>query len=237
MGFTIGRLILLSLSFLIFFGVAERVLDRMHMTDKTAILILAAVVLGSFINLNLYSTDTITVRINLGGALVPLAVALYVWVKAGSTKERLRSMLGAVLVTASIWLMGRLITDEYAFVVDIIYLYPIVAGLVGYLFGRSRKGAFIAAVLGVIFFDVTHGIYLMINGIPGMVHFGGGGMYDTVVLSGVLAVCLSEFIGEGRERLQGGPKESGHNPSVLKNLQNTNFNKAGAGMKEGKHRG
>ncbi len=235
MGYTIGRLILLSVSFLIFFGVAERVLDRMHMTDKSAILILAAIVVGSFVNITLYSTDMLTVRMNLGGALVPLAVALYVWVRAGSMKERIRSLLGAVLVTGAIWLMGSVITDEYALPVDIIYLYPIIAGLVGYLFGRSRKGAFIAAVLGVIFFDVSHGIYLIGNGIPGLVHFGGGGMYDTVVLSGVLAVCLAEFIGEGRERLQGGPKDSGHNASVLKNLKNTNLHNTG--MKEGKHHG
>ena len=45
MGFTIGRLILLSLSLLIFFGVAERVLDRMHMSDKAALLVLGAIVL------------------------------------------------------------------------------------------------------------------------------------------------------------------------------------------------
>ncbi len=235
MGYTIGRLILLSVSFLIFFGVAERVLDRMHMTDKSAILILAAIVVGSFVNITLYSTDMLTVRMNLGGALVPLAVALYVWMRAGSMKERIRSLLGAVLVTGAIWLMGSVITDEYALPVDIIYLYPIIAGLVGYLFGRSRKGAFIAAVLGVIFFDVSHGIYLIGNGIPGLVHFGGGGMYDTVVLSGVLAVCLAEFIGEGRERLQGGPKNSGHNDSVLNNLRNTNLHHAG--VKEGKHHG
>ena len=115
---------------------------------------------------------------------------------------------------------------------DIIYLYPIVAGLVGYLFGRSRKGAFIAAVLGVIFYDISHGIYLINYGIPGLVHFGGGGMYDTVILSGVLAVCLAEFIGETRERLQGGPKDEGHNASVLRNLRNS-----GTGMKEGNHHG
>ena len=36
MGFTVGRLILISLGLLIFFGVAERVLDRMHLTDKQA---------------------------------------------------------------------------------------------------------------------------------------------------------------------------------------------------------
>ena len=51
MGFTIGRLLLLSLALLIFFGVAERVLDRMHLSDKGALLVLAAIVLGSFVNL------------------------------------------------------------------------------------------------------------------------------------------------------------------------------------------
>ena len=60
------------------------------------------------------------------------------------------SLLGAVLTMAAIWLLGRFVTDEYALPVDIIYLYPIIAGLVGYLFGRSRKGAFVAAVLGLL---------------------------------------------------------------------------------------
>lgn len=229
MGYTIGRLILLSLSVLIFFGVAERVLDRMRMTDKSAMLVLAAIILGSFVNVTLYQSDALTVRLNLGGALIPLAVAIYVWVRAGTMKERFRSLLGAVLVTGAIWLMGQVITDEYALPVDIIYLYPMVAGLVGYLFGRSRRGAFIAAIVGVIGFDIVHGIYLITAGIPGLVHFGGGGMYDTVILSGVLAVCLAELIGESRERIQGGPKEDGRAPSVLKELRNS-----GTGIKGGK---
>ena len=131
---------------------------------------------------------------------------------------------------AAIWLLGRFVTDEYALPVDIIYLYPIIAGLVGYLFGRSRKGAFVAAVLGVLLFDLSHGIYLLWQQVPGLVHFGGGGMYDTVVLSGVLAVCLAELIGEGRERLQGGPSEENRDPSVLENLR-------AAGMKGDKHHG
>ena len=188
MGFTVGRLILLSLALLIFFGVAERVLDRMHMSNKGALLVIAAIVVGSFINLTMYRSDLLTVRLNLGGALVPLGVAVYVWMKAGTGKEKMRSLLGAVLTTAAIWLLGMFVQNEYALPVDIIYLYPIIAGLVGYLFGRSRKGAFVAAVLGVLLFDVSHGIYLIWNRIPGLVHFGGGGMYDSVVLAGVLAV-------------------------------------------------
>ena len=230
MGFTVGRLILLSLALLIFFGVAERVLDRMHMSNKGALLVIAAIVVGSFINLTLYRSDLLTVRLNLGGALVPLGVAVYVWMKAGTGKEKMRSLLGAVLTTAAIWLLAMFVQNEYALPVDIIYLYPIIAGLVGYLFGRSRKGAFVAAVLGVLLFDVSHGIYLIWNRIPGLVHFGGGGMYDSVVLAGVLAVCLAELIGESRERLQGGPSSDNRDPSVLNNLR-------AAGMKGDKHHG
>ena len=219
MGFTVGRLILISLALLIFFGVAERVLDRMHLTDKQAFLILGAIILGSFINLTLYHSDILTVRMNLGGALVPLAVALYVWLRAGTVKEKTRSITGAVLTAAVIWLIGMLVNNEYALPIDIIYLYPLIAGAAGYLAGRSRKAAFIAAVLGVLLLDLSHGLYLIYNRIPGLVHFGGGGMYDTVILSGVLAVCLAEFIGEGRERMQGGPESRGRDKSVLQNLQ------------------
>lgn len=231
MGFTIGRFILLSLALLIFFGVAERVLDRMHLSDKGALLVLAAIVLGSFVNITLYRSDMLTVRLNVGGALVPLGMAVYVWLKAGSVKEKVRSLLGACLTTVAIWLLGRFVSDEFALPVDIIYLYPIISGLLGYLFGRSRKGAFVAAVLGVLLFDATHGLYLIWNQVPGLVHFGGGGMYDTVVLAGVLAVCLAELIGESRERLQGGPSSQHRDASVLKNLR------AAGGMKGDKHHG
>lgn len=230
MGFTAGRLILLSLALLIFFGVAERVLDRMHMNDKTALLMLGMIVAGSFINVTLYQSAWLTVKMNVGGALVPLAVALYVWTKAGTGKEKFRSLAGAILTTIAIWFLGRVIVNEYALPIDIIFLYPIIAGVVGYLFGRSRKGAFVAAVLGVLFFDATHGFYLIWKQMPGLVHFGGGGMYDSVVLSGVLAVLLAEFIGESRERLQGGPKNGKRDGSVLRNLQT-------AGMKGDKHHG
>lgn len=231
MSYTVGRLILLGLALLIFFGVAERVLDRMHMSDKTALLMLAAIIVGSFFNLTLYQSADLTVRLNLGGAVVPVAIAVYVWMKAGTTKEKVRSLVGAALTAAIIYLLGRVMTAyEYTMPIDMLYLYPIIAGLIGYLFGRSRKGAFIAAVLGVVLTDVIHGIYLVWTNTPGLVHFGGAGMFDSVVLAGVLAVCLAEFIGESRERLQGGPRSEGRDPSVLKNLK-------AAGMKEDKNHG
>ncbi|MBR6756013.1 MAG: DUF1614 domain-containing protein [Peptococcaceae bacterium] len=220
MGFYAGRLILVGLTLLIFFGLAERVLDRMHLTDKQAIIIVIAIFIGSFFNVNLYQSSELTIRLNLGGALLPLALALYVWLQAGTMKEKMRSLFGAVLTSALIIGIGWFFrNDEYALPIDMLYLYPIIAGLIGYLFGRSRKGAFVAAVLGVLFTDIAHGIYLIWTNTPGLVHFGGGGIFDSIVLAGVLAVCLAEFIGESRERIQGGPSSKNRDASVLKNLQ------------------
>lgn len=222
MTFSVGRWLLIGLSVLIFLGITERVFDRMHLTNKMALAMVAALVVGSFVNVPLFNGENLEVQVNLGGALVPVALALYVWFKAGTTKERVRSLAGALITAGVIFAMGRFLNlDEYALPIDVIYIYPIIAGLLGYAFGRSRKGAFISAVLGIFFFDLLHGVYLIATNTKGLVHFGGGGIFDTIILSGVLAVVLAEVIGETRERLQGGPSSEGRHPSVLKNLKAT----------------
>lgn len=222
MDYNVGRIILVGLSLLIFLGVTERVLDRMHLSNKGALMVLVALVAGSFINIPLYGSEALTVRLNLGGALVPIALAIYVLAKAGTNKERIRAMIGALVTATVIFLMGRYLTvGEYALPIDVIYIYPIIAAIFATIFGRSRKGAFISAVFGIALYDVFHGVYLIATGTPGIVHFGGAGIFDTIILSGVLAVVLTEVVGETRERMQGGPSSENRDPSVLKNLKVT----------------
>jgi len=48
---------------------------------------------------------------------------------------------------------------------------------------------------------------------------GGGGAFDAVVIAGLLAVLLAEFIGETREWLQGGPTATGKAQALLKHLR------------------
>jgi hypothetical protein len=90
---------------------------------------------------------------------------------------------------------------------DIIYIYPIVAGIIAYAVGRSRRAAWVAATMGVLFADVIHGARLAAGTAAGVVSFGGAGAFDVVILSGILAVLLAEIVGEVRERMQGGPSE------------------------------
>ena len=228
--FPIGITALFIVSVLIFLGLAQRVLDRMRLTDKEALAIIAAIVIGSFINIPI-PIGRFATSINIGGAIVPLGVAIYLLSKSGTTKEWVRALVATAITAFVVYFLGSLINTgipepagRYAFL-DGLYLYPLVGGLVAYLAGRSRRSAFIAATLGVLIVDVIHYFWLISAGAPaGMpVNIGGAGVFDAIVLSGVFAVLLVEIIGEIRERLRGGPKVEGRSDELLAGLRKPDF--------------
>ncbi|MEA4892693.1 MAG: DUF1614 domain-containing protein [Peptococcaceae bacterium] len=217
-----GTMILAIVMLIIFFGLGERVLDRMGLTNSQAIVAIIGIIVGSFIDIPLWRGD-IQVTLNVGGALIPLVLALYLFFKAGTGKERLRAVLAAIVTCAVTAVVGGVLMtgevgDRFA-LIDPIYLYPLVAGLVAYLMGRSRRSAFIAAVVGIMGLDFVHWVWLAYNNVPGNVYLGGAGALDSIVIAGIFAVVLAEVVGEIRERLQGGPKAEGHSPELLAELR------------------
>ena len=116
----------------------------------------------------------------------------------------------AALVTAGIVFAVSQLTEfgpTDRALIDPMWLFSIVAGVVGYLAGRSRRSAFIAGTLGIILTDVIHTVRALATGIPTTAALGGAGIFDTVVIAGIIAVLLAELVGETRERIQGGPGE------------------------------
>lgn len=222
MGVNLGVIILLVISILIYFGLAQRVLDRMRLSDKGAFLVIGALIVGSFIDIPL-NRGNIDISINVGGGIVPLVLSGYLLSNAGTGKERIRAVVGALLTGVIIYLIGSVLMrgshQEFNTILDPIYIYPLVGGLTAYIAGRSRRAAFIAATIGVLLLDVFHTFYLILKGIPGNVHIGGAGAFDSIVLAGIIAVMLAELIGEGRERLQGGPDSRGRDPELINNLK------------------
>jgi uncharacterized membrane protein len=213
--FPIGLITLVVVSILVYFGVAHRVLDKMRMNDRSALAVIAAIIIGSFIDIPIGSRVTV----NLGGSIAVI-LAIYVWLGAGTGFEKIRSLIAAAVVGLALFLAGRYLGAEpEAIFIDPIYIYPLVAGIVGYLAGRSRRGAFFAAVIGVLSLDVTQYIYLTRTGLPGTVHIGGAGAFDSLILAGILAVLLAELIGESLERMQGGPRTEGRPEELVKNLR------------------
>jgi uncharacterized membrane protein len=219
---SIGMISLFIVSALIYFGFAHRVLDRMRLTDRAALAIIAAMIVGSFIDIPI-TTGAVDSSVNVGGGIIPIALAVYVLVKAGSTKEWMRTMMAIVVTTTAVYFAGQYRDADpgagTGWFIDPIYVLPIVAGTVAYIAGRSRRSAFIAATMGVLFLDIINYIFLVTTGTAGTVMIGGAGIFDSIVLAGIIAVLLAEVVGETRERLQGGPATKGRPKELLAGLR------------------
>ncbi len=215
----LGTIILLIVSLLIYFGVAQRVLDKLRLSDKAALGAIAALIIGGFINIPLPGGARIEASLNVGGGLVPLFLSGYLLFKTTNI-ERLRAFAGVIATAAAVYLAGLFLNAEpESMFISPMYLYPLVGGVVAYVIGRSRRSAFIAATMGILLFDVISYLRMITLGRPGAVIIGGGGAFDVIVIAGLLAVLLAEFIGETRERLQGGPAVRGKAPALLKRLR------------------
>jgi uncharacterized membrane protein len=216
-----GTIILVVLSILVYFGLAHRLLDRMRLSDKEALAILGALIVGSFIDIPL-SRGNIQVSLNVGGALVPVGLAVYLLFRAGTTKEWGRALVATVATAGLIYFLGSFVMQgdprDGMMLLDPLYVYPLVGGVVAYLIGRSRRAAFVAATLGVLSLDLIQLIWLSVTGIPGTVNIGGAGAFDSIVIAGLVAILLAELIGETRERLQGGPATRERDPELLRHL-------------------
>ncbi|MGI6038552.1 MAG: DUF1614 domain-containing protein, partial [Limnochordia bacterium] len=149
----------------------------------------------------------LTVSINVGGALIPLALGVFLLTRADETRERVRALLALLVTAGIIWAITKLTTFESPerSIIDPLWLFALIGGLCGYLAGRSRRGAFIAGSLGILLTDFFSLAEVITRRQPATMAIGGAGVFDSIVLGGIIAVGLAELVGETRERLGGGP--------------------------------
>ena len=207
---SIGMILLVALALLILFGVLQRVLDRMALTDRQALAIVAAIFVGGWLpDLTLGN-----VTLNIGGALIPLIVCVYLFFHAGAAKEKVRCLAASAITAVAVYVIGMLFpADPTAMPFDPMWLYGLAGGLVAWLLGRSRRSAFIAGVLGIVLCDIAVGLMNWANGVDQAIRLGSAGAVDAIVISGVVAVALCELLGETVERMVTGhasmPREDG----------------------------
>ncbi len=197
-----GLTLLTAASILLLFGIGHRVLDRLRLNDKTALFFMLAILIGTLLpDIPLGRSFSI----NIGGAIVPVVLVVYLYVKAGTAKEKNRALLASLISGVAVFIASKLMPEEpEAMLFDPNYAYGIIAGIIAYLFGRSRRASFIAGVAGILLADITQGIINIVQNIPSPIRLGAAGIVDAVIISGFLAVILAEFVGEFREKLQGG---------------------------------
>ena len=214
---TIGMILLIIVALLILLGVGQRVLDKLRLNDKLALLFIALIIGLGFVP-DIRVTDVFA--FNLGGAVIPLALCIYLFIKADSAWEKWRSILASLVTGAAIFAIGRFAPDEPETMwIDPLILYGLAAGLIAYLFGRSRRCAFIAGVIGMMLSDTANAIYVWSRGVPQDFVLGGAGAVDGIVIAGLLAVLLAEILGEIIERMQRGtqpPRRSFQDGNIVK---------------------
>ena len=215
--FAVLFLILIAVIGLIFIGVIGVAFQEVGFSSTTTILILVATFLGSYINIPLFKIkakipvikeefvsffgvvyripqveygETITmIAINLGGALIPTFVSLYLLWKLPSAT--LYALTGVVIVAAVTHLVARPIKGVG--IATPAFIPPLVAAIAALLLpsGSPRVVAYVSGVLGTLIgADLSNLHKIPKLGAP-IASIGGAGTFDGVFLSGIIAVLLA----------------------------------------------
>ena len=189
---------------LIMFGVGQRILDDLRLSDKAALLILVAICIGLIIP-PIWIGEFFC--FSIGGFLIPLALSVYLLISCGK-RDLLRTLIGTILIAAIIYgLEWILPADPEEIVIDNMYIYGVVAGLVAYMLGRSRRNAFVSCLFGITLAEFVQWIINMCTGAKSILGLGVGGAFSTYIIAIIISVALSEFLGRCFEMASGGKEE------------------------------
>ncbi len=195
-----------AVSLLAYFGLLERVLERMRLSRGAAVAVLWAMLLASFVpSIVIYHG----LQVNIAGTLIPFSVVVYLLWTADAGQEKIRGLVTILVVAAAVYFVDKLLPLEpgrLGLDIDPLYLPALIAAVFAYVTGRSRRSSFIGAIGGVMLLDVVTWVentLLIPETVP--IIIGGAGMLGTAVLAGIAAVFLAEIVGEIRERIERGP--------------------------------
>lgn len=200
--------IVLIIIVLIMFGVGQRILDDLRLSDKWALLILISICIGLVIPpiwIGKYFCFSI------GGFLIPLALSIYLLISCGK-RDLLRAILGTIIVGGIIYgLEWILPADPESMIIDNMYIYGVVAGIVAYILGRSRRNAFVSCLFGITLAQLIQWIVNLCTNQKSILGLGVGGVFSTYIVAIIISVAVSEFIGRCIESASGGVEEKVYN--------------------------
>lgn len=190
---SVSLIIISILILLIMFGVGQRILDSLRLSDKAALLILILICIGLFIP-PIWIGEYFC--FSIGGFLIPLALSIYLLISCGWSRDLLRAFIGTILVAGIIYGLEWLLpADPEEMLIDNMYIYGIVAGLIAYILGRSRRNAFISCLFGLTLAQLIQWIVNFAMNTQTILGLGVGGAFGTYIVSIIIAVAVSEFLG------------------------------------------
>ncbi|HLX38472.1 MAG TPA: DUF1614 domain-containing protein [Candidatus Binataceae bacterium] len=196
-------------------GVISNVFQALGLPPGLAFIALLASFLGSYINVPIAETESgssqlpevvahygmryripvryhsgrTTIAINVGGAIVPTLISLYVLTRFPS--EVMPALIGVAIVTMVVNRFARPIPGLG--IATPMFIPPIVAALCGYFLGGPHADAvaYVSGVLGTLIGADLLNIGKVSNlGAP-VASIGGAGTFDGIFLTGIVAVLLA----------------------------------------------
>ncbi len=196
--------------FIIHIEIIRIALSKIGLPPFTAFLILLLSLIGSGINIPIYTRESTiippqrdlfflfqpfgmpffsgeqVIAINVGGAIIPLILCLYLLPKA----PLLPTLFATIISTFICFKLSRIVPGLGVTIPALIP--PVVAVLLAFLLSPSNKipVAYISGVLGVLI-----GADLLnlpnLPPYPGVMSIGGAGVYDGIFLVGIISVLLA----------------------------------------------
>lgn len=190
---SVSLTILSVIILLIMFGAGQRILDGLRLSDKEALLILILICVGLVIP-PIWIGEYFC--FSIGGFLIPLGLSIYLLISCGWSRDLLRTIIGTVLIAGIIYGLEWLLpSDPEELIIDNTYIYGVVAGLVAYVLGRSRRNAFVSCLFGLTLASVVQWIINFANHTPTILGLGVGGAFGTYIVAIIISVAVSEFLG------------------------------------------
>ena len=215
--FAVLFLILVAVIGVIFIGVVGVAFQEVGFSPTVTILILVGTFLGSIVNIPIfrlkatvpiikeefvsflgvvyrvpqveYGEATTLIAVNVGGALIPTFVSIYLLWKLPSAT--LYALTGVAIVAAITHVIARPVRGVG--ITTPAFIPPIAAALVAILLpsGAPRVIAYVSGVLGTLIgADLSNLHKIPKLGAP-VASIGGAGTFDGVFLSGIIAVLLA----------------------------------------------
>jgi uncharacterized membrane protein len=151
-------------------------------------LVLVLSLVGSYVNIPLYTAGRSVVAINVGGALVPIALSLYLFLHAGL---RGRMLIGVAIVAVITHSLARIVPGAGIAVPMLIP--PLAAAAVGLIlsFRRAPPVAYVSGSMGTLIGADLLNLHRVAElGAP-VIAIGGAGTFDGVFLTGIIAGLIT----------------------------------------------
>lgn len=206
-------LVLFAILAFIEVGVIEVAYEKLGISHRTVMLLLFMMIVGSYINIPIYRVPVQTliqdrivtfwgvpyvvphaaephytvIAINVGGALIPAAICLYLLFK---NKVRLSAAAVTAVVAAVVYHFSQIVPGVGIAVPTLIP--GAVAAAIAYVFNRRQAPivAYIAGTMGCLLGADIMNLASMTSLSAPVASIGGAGTFDGVFVSGVIAVLL-----------------------------------------------